>query len=217
MRSYDEVYLKDAQRSIGSMYHHVIVNKCLDPDWYSRVFAGTREEQLFCEGAPWLISGMSGIELAEQTLRNMGRIPWDQPIEGVTTIKHGPEYWAGWALAYYQWYSARTFERIFEVIPFSEILGMYHPYHEMDIMSFVEEMDRMYEERRPRSRLKMYRENLGISQSELAERSEVSLRSIQLYEQGVNDIDKAQAKTLYRLSKALGRDIPDLLEDPLKD
>lgn len=87
----------------------------------------------------------------------------------------------------------------------------------MDIMSFVEEMDRRYEERRPRSRLKMYRENLGISQSELAERSEVSLRSIQLYEQGVNDIDKAQAKTLYRLSKALGRDIPDLLEDPLKD
>ena len=43
-------------------------------------------------------------------------------------------------------------------------------------------------------------------------KSGVSLRSIQMYEQRQNNIDKAQAHTLYKLSVALGYDIEDLLE-----
>ena len=34
------------------------------------------------------------------------------------------------------------------------------------------------------------------------------------WEQKVNDIDKAQAQTLYKLSRVLGCDIEDLLENP---
>lgn len=54
----------------------------------------------------------------------------------------------------------------------------------------------------------------GMSQSELAEASNVKLRSIQMYEQRVNDIDKAQAQTLYKFSRVLGCHIEDLLENP---
>lgn len=42
----------------------------------------------------------------------------------------------------------------------------------------------------------------------------VSLRSIQMYEQKVNDIDKAQARTVYKLSRVLGCTVEDLLENP---
>ena len=42
----------------------------------------------------------------------------------------------------------------------------------------------------------------------------VSLRSIQMDEQKVNDIDKAQAGTVYKLSRILGCTVEDLLENP---
>ena len=47
-----------------------------------------------------------------------------------------------------------------------------------------------------------------------AKLSGVSLRSIQMYEQKVNDIDKAQARTVYKLSRVLGCTVEDLLENP---
>ena len=59
------------------------------------------------------------------------------------------------------------------------------------------------------------RENRGFTQARLAEVSGVGLRSIQMYEQRVNDINKAQGITLYRLAHALGCSIDDLLESPL--
>lgn len=41
------------------------------------------------------------------------------------------------------------------------------------------------------TRLKMYRERIGLSQSELARESGVSVRMIQYYEQRRKDLDKA--------------------------
>ena len=56
---------------------------------------------------------------------------------------------------------------------------------------------------------------LELSQSELAEQSGIKVRNIQMYEQRVNNIDKAQVQTLYKLSRVLGCDIEDLLENPM--
>ena len=61
------------------------------------------------------------------------------------------------------------------------------------------------------SNLKRIREANNLSQSQLAERSGVTLRSIQVYEQNHRDINKSQAIVLYKLSKALGCKIEDLL------
>ena len=62
------------------------------------------------------------------------------------------------------------------------------------------------------SNLKRIREEAGISQVKLAEISGVSARMIRYYEQGVKDINKAQAITLYKLAQALECKIEDLLE-----
>lgn len=91
---------------------------------------------------------------------------------------------------------------------------MYSIFHEMDISRFYESMDRRYSEVIMETKLRKIRESRQISQSELSKMSGVSLRSIQLYEQRVNDIDKAQAHTLYKLAHALGCNIEDLLENP---
>ena len=51
-----------------------------------------------------------------------------------------------------------------------------------------------------------------FSQRELAYRSGVGLRSIQMYEQRQKDINKAQAQTLLRLSRVLYCSMEDLME-----
>ena len=60
--------------------------------------------------------------------------------------------------------------------------------------------------------LKEYRTKSGMSQSQLAEASGVNVRMIQYYEEGVKDINKASGEALYKLSRALGCKMEDLLE-----
>lgn len=60
--------------------------------------------------------------------------------------------------------------------------------------------------------LQRIRKEKGLSQSELAKKSNVSLRMIQKYEIGEKDINKASALTVYNLSVALDVSVSDLLE-----
>ena len=60
--------------------------------------------------------------------------------------------------------------------------------------------------------LKKLRENLDISQSQLAEQSGVSIRTIQAYEQKDKDINKASVSILKALADVLKCSISDLLE-----
>lgn len=155
---------------------------------------------------------MSGVELARNVLHYVSAE--DELPKASFSEEKSPEYWAGWALAEYQWYTGRRFKDIFEKVRPSAVVNMYPLFHEMDIMRFVEEMERLCSEVCEETRLKKIRESRGISQNDLASRADVSLRSIQMYEQRGNDIDKAQGKTLYRLSRVLGCTVEDLLENP---
>ena len=51
-----------------------------------------------------------------------------------------------------------------------------------------------------------------ITQKDLSNRSGVNLSMIQFYEQGVKDINKAQAMTLYKIALVLETSIESLLE-----
>lgn len=66
------------------------------------------------------------------------------------------------------------------------------------------------------SNLKKIRIATGLSQFQLAEKSGVSIRMIQHYEQGQKDINKAQAITIYKLSFVLNCQMEDLLESDCK-
>lgn len=62
------------------------------------------------------------------------------------------------------------------------------------------------------SKLKEARERAGLTQKELSERSGVNIRTVQNYEQGYKDINKAQGLSLYKLAKALDVTMEDLIE-----
>ena len=89
---------------------------------------------------------------------------------------------------------------------------MYPTLHEADISKFSTIAEERVREVFPETNLKRIRSAYGCTQAELARRSGVSLRSIQMYEQRNKDINKASAETLYRISKVLGTNIEALLE-----
>lgn len=66
-----------------------------------------------------------------------------------------------------------------------------------------------------KSRLKYMREQAGLSQAALAEKSGVNLRTLQMYEQGGKDINKAQVLTVLQLAEALECDIYDIINPRL--
>lgn len=61
-------------------------------------------------------------------------------------------------------------------------------------------------------RLKEMRERRGLSQAALAEKSGVSVRMIQQYEQGMRSINAAAAETVVKLADALHCDVRDIIE-----
>ena len=52
----------------------------------------------------------------------------------------------------------------------------------------------------------------GMSQSELARKAEISVRTLQSLEVGARNIDKVSVLTALKLAKALGCSIEDILE-----
>ena len=212
MRAYSELYLNDAKENLADAFDYA-VNVCgLDGEWFVRLFVQSGFAEKFERGNPSVISGLSGVELAGKIIAYA--YPKKKTPETHFTQGRSPEYWMGWALAEYQWMTGRNFKDIFSRVPYQEIVSMYQVYHEMDVLHFIEEMDRRYESVQRETKLKIIRENRGISQTELAKLSGVKLRSIQMYEQKVNDIDKAQAGTVYKLSRVLGCSVEDILENP---
>ena len=57
-------------------------------------------------------------------------------------IRRSREFWAGRALAQYQWRSGLSFRAIEEFAPLKDILLMYSPYHEMEIDQFFDALER---------------------------------------------------------------------------
>ena len=212
--AYSELYLSDAQKTLGAMFDYAVHDCEHDIDWFVELFLKSGYAKRFETGNPTVIGGMSGIELA----RNITYSVYKQElfIEAAQPYDKTPDYWAGWALASYQWSRGYRFEDIFQKVKMSEIVRMYHPYHEMDIRHFYDAMDEKMSRIQGETKLKKIREAAGLSQNDLAVKSGVSLRSIQMYEQRNNDIDKAQGHTLYKLSVALGCEVEDLLETPMK-
>ena len=62
------------------------------------------------------------------------------------------------------------------------------------------------------TKLKEMRTRRGITQAQLADASGVSIRAVQDYEQGSNDINKAAAITVLKLARAVYCKMEDIME-----
>ncbi len=208
--AYREIYLSKAQATLGDAFDYA-VNTCGIPgSVFVKLFVASSISKRMENGEPAYVAGKSGIEIVREIVaETMGK---ELQTEQRDTFGRSKEYWSGWAVAYYQWYSGRKFSDIFKVITFEDLQKMYYTLHETDISKFVDIVNKRMKEFFPDTNLKRIRTHYGCTQAELAERSGVSLRSIQMYEQRKKDINKASAETVYRLAKVLGCTIEDLIE-----
>ena len=210
IHAYQEMYLSKAQASLGDAFDYAI-NTCKIPgEDFIRFFTASSVSKRMENGEPAYLAGKSGIEIAvDVVLETTGKQLDCEPQEHMGRSR---EYWIGWAVCYYQWYSARSFSDIFKVLSFEDLQNMYYTLHEADITKFADIVDDKMRDHFKETNLKRIRTIYGCTQAELSERSGVSLRSIQMYEQRNKDINKASVEALYRISKVLGCTIEDLLE-----
>ena len=214
MYAYSESYLNDAKENLAVFYDYGVRVCGVKIDLLSWLFIKSGYADKFERGNPAVVAGMSGVELARAVISHA--YPNKTFKDYNSYSARSDLYWAGWSLAEYQWTTCKRFKDIFDKIPFSEIVLMYKVYHEMSVENFIEDLNKRLDLIEQETRLKTIRESRGLSQSELAKLSGVNLRSIQMYEQKINNIDKAQAGTLYKLSRVLGCTIEELLEEPEK-
>lgn len=210
MNAYDKIYLEKAQIALGRMLDVAVYDLQYDLTDFFEMFIASGIAQRFESGESTYLVGKSGAELAFEVVRIVENR--EVRIHPNYTANRSPEYWTGWALAYYQWKVDLPFREIIKYVPIKEILGMYSPYHEMDIREFVSGMNKRYRKAKPDTSLKVIRNQNGLSQSELARLAGMPVRTIQHYEQRQKNINKAAASTLAALAKALNCSIEDLFE-----
>ena len=208
--AYTEMYVNRAQDRLGDAFDYAINSCGLDGNDFMQMFSGSAAARRMAKGDPKYVLGKSGIEIALEVVEQAtGK---ELAVEQKINYARSPEYWMGWALAYYQWRSDRQYKDIFKVVTYENLCKMYYTLHEADVTKFADIMDKLMREYFVDTNLKHFRGYTGITQAELASLSGVSLRSIQMYEQRHKNINKASAETVYRLAKVFGCSVEDLLE-----
>ena len=207
IHAYDKVYLSKAQNNLAVMLDFAVYDLKEDLTSFYQKFLRSAVCTQFENGDPSVIAGRSGIEM---TLLVLG--DEELALKYRPAADRSPEYWCGWALAYFQWQTNLSFRDINALIPIQEVLAFYSPYHEMDINHFCDKMLELYNHRKLNTNLKNLRLNAGLSQNELAEITDIPVRTIQQYEQNQKNINAAKAETVVKLAKALNTSVEKLME-----
>jgi DNA-binding transcriptional regulator YiaG len=210
IHAYQEIYLSKVQSVLGDTFDYAINFYGISGSDFVKMFSASSASKRLENGEPAYITGKSGIEIAVEILSEVTEVEVD--IESENRFGRSVEYWIGWAVACYQWYSGRKYSDIFRVLSYDNLSKMYDTLHEADVYKFVAVVDSQMKEHFSETNLKRIRTIYGITQAELATRTGVSLRSIQMYEQRNKNINKASGETLYQLAKVLGCAMEDLLE-----
>lgn len=203
MRAYDEIYLDDAMTNLGVMLDCSSIAYDGEIGEFFEAFIASEAAAGFEIGDPQYIAGLSGIELAETIIEDRRKISGNA---GYMLQERSQFYWAGWALAYLQWFTNYSFKKLHKCgITLNQLLGMYPKFHEADISKFTESALAIINGnlQELKNGLKRQRKLLGLTQNELAQLSGVSLRMIRAYEQGEQDLGRAEARTLLNLADVL--------------
>lgn len=215
IRAYSSKYLDSAMDTLGEMLDYA-VNACgFDADDYWQLFLTTGYATQFENGTPRVVCGLSGTELVLEVVEKAGlSMTMPQPREDYS---YSPEYWSGWVMAYYQWRVGRSFKEVYHYLKIKDVLKLYPILHEAAEDKFVDTANSIIRSRKGPTNLQRLRKEAGLSQKELAVKSGVPLRTLQQYETGARDINKATAVAVVGLAAALNCRERELLEYEFTD
>lgn len=212
--AYSEMYLEDAMRTLGEAIDFALCDQGLNPTELTAILSNSLEMKQFERGAPRVICGMSGDELAREIIAAAGLKPAE--CRESYPFDRSPQYWAGWVLAYTQWTSSLGFSDLFEIAPLDWIIGSYHPLHEASEDKFAGiVIDKWNKAQVGKKSLEAARKAASLTQKQLAAQSGVKLRAIQLYEQNQLDLRRASVSSALALANTLNCAIEDLVWQPI--
>ena len=142
--AYNESYTHLAQKNLAIFLDYAVNVLKLDIKDAWKTFLDSPISSRFMEGDPFVLAGRSGIEMVFDVLQRDLDEYKEYPIRNSRT----EEYWLGYYLAYFQWETNVSFHTLDEYISINEMLSMYHPYHEMDVTSFVDELNKRLKKRK---------------------------------------------------------------------
>ena len=138
-RAYKKTYLNGAMRNLAVMMDCGVRKYSYPIEEFYKKFLASDVSRQFAKGNPRYLVGLSGAELADCVVEASGGTVLKEN-DGSYTV--GPEYWAGWVLAYYQWLSCRSFTYMHKKgLGISEVVAMYYPLHEADLSRFAAAAD----------------------------------------------------------------------------
>lgn len=209
IKSYSDLYVEEACTNLGAMMEHAVVIG-FDTDAFWNLFKASELARQIEKGNPRYIAGCSGRDYIDIVINKNDEHEIINDDERV--LSYDEYYWAGYALGGLQQKTGLSFFDIDKILPFKNVLQMYKPLHEADLSKFYDLAIKKISSYSEKTNLRKIRVACGLSQSQLAKASDVDLRSIQMYEQRKNDINKSQSTTLYKLSKALHCNLEALLQ-----
>lgn len=211
--AYNKNILPVVQNQMGGMFDFAAYGLGYGLGDFYRIFLDSKYCRRMENADSATVMGKSGVELCYDISEHEYIPAKEMDIYTLHAINgRSREYWTGWALAYYQWFTSLPYAEINEVKSVDDIASMYDIYHEMDISHFVERINEVYKMKNPESRLKKMRKNAGLSQRALSELTEIPLKTIQQYEQRRKNINNASVDYLISLSRALNCNIELLVE-----
>ena len=211
-KPYDKSFLEIAMTNLGEAFCYARDFLFFDLDEFMTYFISSGVAKEFERGNPAYVFGRSGFELVLIILDKMNVKV--EIVKDVNNIEHFPSYWCGYVLAYFQYMTGLSFQYIHSHISMKKIMRMYYPLHEASEDKFVDVLLNMLKKNNV-TNIQQRRHSASLSQSQLAEKADINLRTLQQYETGAKDINKASAITLYKIAKVLDCQIEDLLELPI--
>lgn len=208
--SYDDSYAEDVASNIGTMLEYA--SKCkIGPLDFWQLFISSYLAAQIEKGNPHYLTGISAVDYFNMILQFSSSAVNDKEDLN-EDLSFDEYYWSGYVLARLQQKTDLSFIEIERKLPLKEVLKMFPTLHEADISKFYEVALRKIKSFNEETNLKRIRSAVRMSQNKLAKVSGINIRSIQMYEQRHNDINKAQGETLYKIAKSLGCNIADILE-----
>lgn len=201
--AYEEKFITPIAEILGEIFQKAACIKGFEINKFAQEFAKSGIAHAIEYGnVEYLMSEKIG-----EDITNLICSEYEFDIEDVNK-SNVQEYWIGYILVYIQRAVRRSFKEIFALYSCSRLLNDYDVYNAMNPLEIVKKIKQYIS---VGNKLKQFRERGKMNQLELSNKSNVTVKNIKAYEDGTVDISKAQGDTLFRLSRALGCTIEELL------
>lgn len=210
-------YINELSGILGEMFDYAVRGCNEDGDRFFEMFCKSDLAEGLTKEPAWQLGSINGKKLAQALVKEVssathGSVNKLTESSDYEIDRTSIQYWAGRVLGLYFGHLNYSFKEIMlRKMNWSTILKM-QALRRADVSILFSAFDSVvFTDNAPGALLKQRRMMLKLTQKELSEKSGVTLRMIQLYEQGRNDLTKAEAWTAAALSEALGCTVAELI------